>query len=181
MNYGRAIKQPPTVSPFVCADRSDDRRDSSGRRDDIAQRFVCAFDDVAILKPILRSIAVRHDFGKNNEVGFIALRFFYCRNYLRGVAGEVAIDRIYLGDCNFHLLPFLPLFDAGQKRSLAAFLHHRHAIAAIVVNNLVHDVVNEQHTAAGCLEEVIGIKGIGDGVNVKPIAFVLDNELRFRC
>ncbi len=61
------LEQTPTFGQiFVDANRADDRRDALRVRNDLFERFFAMLDDVRVLKPILRGVAVRHNFGKND-------------------------------------------------------------------------------------------------------------------
>ena len=60
-----------------------------------------------------------------------------------------------------------------------AFLHHRQPISAVVVFDLVHDVVDEEDAAAAGFEEVFGVERVGDIFDVKALAFVFDGEAGF--
>src|SRR6476469_11240143 len=58
-------------------------------------------------------------------------------------------------------------------------LYHLYAIALRIVLNFVHDVVDEQHAAAGRLEKIRRVARIGNGLHVKAFAFIFDCEARF--
>src|SRR5215213_8835380 len=58
-------------------------------------------------------------------------------------------------------------------------LHHLYAITLRIVLNFVHDVVDEEHSAAGRSEQILGIARIRNLANVEAFTFILDGEARF--
>ena len=64
-------------------------------------------------------------------------------------------------------------------RFVLRFLDHGEAISPLVIFDLVHDVVNEQHAAARRLKEILWIERIGNVVDVKALSLILDGEASF--
>ena len=60
-------------------------------------------DDVRILKPVLRGVAVGDYFGKDDEIRAVRLCLFDRRRDLPYVPLYVAVSLIDLPDRNFHL------------------------------------------------------------------------------
>src|SRR5689334_5679642 len=58
-------------------------------------------------------------------------------------------------------------------------LDHLYAITLRIVLNFVHDVVDEEHSAAGGAEQILGIARIRNLTNVESLAFVFDRKRRF--
>src|SRR6478672_8549551 len=61
-----------------------------------------------------------------------------------------------------------------------SLLDHGETIAAVVIDDLVHDVVDKQHAAAARFEEILGVKRIGNVVDVETFALVLDGKACLR-
>ena len=53
-------------------------------------------------------------------------------------------------------------------------LDHRQAVAAVIVLDLVHDVVNQEHAAPRRLDEVGGVARVWNLGDVEALALVLD-------
>src|SRR6185295_5366652 len=102
VDNSRAIEQTPPVGVFIRPDRADDGGDTSRFRDDLTQWVGRMRDDVGILKPILRCIAVSRHFGKNHEIRAVAASLFYCLNYLSRVTDKVAVCGVDLRYGDFH-------------------------------------------------------------------------------
>src|SRR6185369_6340051 len=68
--------------------------------------------------------------------------------------------------------------ELSFNRSFRAF-DHLYAITLRIVLNFVHDVVDEEHAAAGGAEQILGIAGIRDLANVESLALVFDRKSRF--
>src|SRR5215211_3890225 len=58
-------------------------------------------------------------------------------------------------------------------------LNHLHAITLRIVLNFVHDVVDEEHAAAGGSEQILWIAGIRDLMNVESLTLVFDRKSCF--
>src|SRR5205085_7817966 len=69
------------------------------------------------------------------------------------------------------------LYQFVVERAFGA-LDHRQAVAALIVLDLVHDVVDEEHAPAGSLEEVLGVARVWDAGHVEALALVFDGEAR---
>jgi len=65
----------------------------------------------------------------------------------------------------------------GFERVFRA-LDHRQTIAALVVLNLVHDVVDEEHAPALSLEEIGRVARVWDVLHVEALTFVFNREAR---
>src|SRR5690349_20664447 len=58
-------------------------------------------------------------------------------------------------------------------------LDHLYAITLRIVLNFVHDVVDEEHSAARGAEQILGIARIRNLTDVESLAFVFDRKSRF--
>src|SRR5574338_1426476 len=58
-------------------------------------------------------------------------------------------------------------------------LNHLYAITLRIVLNFVHDVVDEEHSAAGSPEQILGVAGIRNMKNVENFTLVFDCKSRF--
>src|ERR1051325_5405429 len=58
-------------------------------------------------------------------------------------------------------------------------LNHLYAITLRIVLNFVHDVVDEEHAAAGRAKQIRGVTRIRNLTNVEAFTFILDGETRF--
>ena len=102
VNDRGGIIKPAAVLFVIGPDRADDRRDTAGRRDNALERVEGRADDIGVLKPVLRRIAMRHDLGENDEVRTVIAGLFDRRDHLGRIAGDVAVSRIYLSNGDFH-------------------------------------------------------------------------------
>jgi len=102
MNYRRGIIEPSAVLFVIWPDRADHSRDPAGRRDDALERVEGGTDDICVLKPVLRRVAMRYDLGENDEVRTVGSGLFDRRYHFGRIAGDVAVSRIYLSNGDFH-------------------------------------------------------------------------------
>src|SRR6185369_4047005 len=58
-------------------------------------------------------------------------------------------------------------------------LDHLYAITLRIVLNFVHDVVDEEHSAAGASKQILGIAGIRNLTNVESLSLIFDRKSRF--
>src|ERR1051325_11469061 len=58
-------------------------------------------------------------------------------------------------------------------------LNHLYAITLRIVLNFVHDVVDEEHSAARRSEQISGVAWIRNLTNVEALSLVFDSETRF--
>src|ERR1044072_232827 len=58
-------------------------------------------------------------------------------------------------------------------------LNHLYAVSLRIVLNFVHDVVDEEHSAARRSKQIGGVTRIRDLTNVEAFTLVLDSETRF--
>ena len=96
------------------------------------------------------------------EAGASAVGALACApDYLK--VSDVFVVRRYLG-------------QRVELRPSVRSLNHLYAITLRIVLNFVHDVVDEEHSAAGRSEKIGGIARIGNLANVEAFAFVFDSE-----
>jgi hypothetical protein len=55
-------------------------------------------------------------------------------------------------------------------------LYHLYAVTLRIVLNFIHDVVNEEHSAAGGAKQIGGVTRIRNLTNIKPFTFVFNGE-----
>ena len=65
-DHRRHIVKPTPVRILIWPNSAHDRGYSSRRRYNALKRIESMLDNIAILKPILRSVAMRYDLGKDN-------------------------------------------------------------------------------------------------------------------
>src|SRR5215213_7668875 len=66
------------------------------------------------------------------------------------------------------------VFDQVRVERVFRSLDHRQAIAALIVFDLVHDVVDEEHAAPGRFEEVGRVARVWNLLDVKSVALIFD-------
>jgi hypothetical protein len=64
---------------------------------------------------------------------------------------------------------------------LRFFLDHREAVAAFIIGNFVHDVMDQKHAAAGSFEKVFWIERVGDLGEFETVALILDGKADLFC
>src|SRR5205085_10004241 len=83
------------------------------------------------------------------------------------VAQSFIFSRKVIGRDSFNQIRFERVFGT---------LHHRQTIAALIVLDLIHDVVDQEHAAPGGLEEVGWIARVRNLLHVEALASIYHGE-----